>query len=233
MQNKQWLVAGTLAAAVASSGCATIVHGGGGQEVAFTSSPPGAAVTIDNRVIGTTPTTARLRRKTNHYVTLDLPGYASQSTTLDSGLSGWVFGNILLGGVIGLIVDASTGGMYTLSPNGVHADFVPPAAAITPPLAAPAATPVAAASVPSMPSPVASTPAAPKTAAPKFAKGSVVTLPAGALIRDRPTANSSGHTTAQPEVVTLISENGTADTWWYVKGAVTAGWLRAGELPRP
>ena len=226
MKIHPWLAVGALASAVFSSGCATIVHGGGGQDVSFTSSPPGAAVTVADRVIGMTPTSTKLRRKTNHYVTLDMPGYAPQSTTLDSGLSGWVFGNILLGGVIGLIVDASTGGMYTLTPGTVHADFAPPAAAPALAAAVPAAATPVAAPVVAAPRPAASAPVVPK-----FTKGGVVMLPAAALIRDRPTVNSPGQKTAQPEAVTLVSENGTADTWWYVQGPTTTGWIRAAELP--
>ena len=34
---------------------------------------------------------------------------------------GWVWGNILLGGLIGLVVDASTGGMYKIEPEQVQA----------------------------------------------------------------------------------------------------------------
>ena len=38
-------------------------------------------------------------------------------------MSGWVWGNILFGGIIGLIVDASTGAMYKLTPEQVEASL--------------------------------------------------------------------------------------------------------------
>lgn len=37
--------------------------------------------------------------------------------------SGWVWGNILFGGLIGLVVDASTGGMYKLTPEQITAEL--------------------------------------------------------------------------------------------------------------
>jgi hypothetical protein len=42
---------------------------------------------------------------------------------LHRGTSGWVWGNIVFGGLIGLVVDASTGAMYKLTPEQVHAQF--------------------------------------------------------------------------------------------------------------
>ncbi len=212
MQINKWLAAGMLATAVASSGCATIIHGGGDQNVTFTSSPVGATVTVDNRVIGTTPTQAELKRKIDHYVTLDLPGYAPQSETLQSKLSGWAFGNILLGGIIGVIVDASTGGMYRLTPEVVHGNFGPAGAAKTP---------------------VSAQQTYPAVSAPQFTKGTQLTLPAGTRLQERPTPNAPGFQTTQPEVVTLIGDNAGADPLWFVKNAKISGWLRAAELPRP
>ena len=38
-------------------------------------------------------------------------------------MSGWVVGNILFGGLIGLAIDAISGGMYKLSPAQVSAQL--------------------------------------------------------------------------------------------------------------
>ena len=47
---------------------------------------------------------------------------------MDSSLSGWYWGNIVFGGLIGmLIVDPATGAMYKL-PEGVSADMGTPVA---------------------------------------------------------------------------------------------------------
>lgn len=107
-------------AVLVMTGCATVIHGTR-QDVGISSTPPGAAVTIDNLQSGTTPVFAKLRRKENHVVRISLPGYQSTDFTLTSSVSGWVWGNVAIGGLIGLAVDAISGGMYKLSPEELSA----------------------------------------------------------------------------------------------------------------
>jgi hypothetical protein len=104
------------------SACATIVHGTR-QEVGISSSPTGAEVWVDNVKMGETPVVAKLRRKDTHTVKLILPGYQPYETTITRSVSGWVWGNIAIGGLIGLGVDAISGGMYKLSPEQVSGNF--------------------------------------------------------------------------------------------------------------
>ena len=92
--------------ALLASSCATIVAGGP-DAVSFTSNPSGATVSIDDAPVGTTPCEADVGRKAR-YVTMELTGYAPATVGVDRELNGWVFGNILIGGIIGLIVDAAT-----------------------------------------------------------------------------------------------------------------------------
>jgi len=104
------------------SGCATIIHGTR-QEVGISSSPTGAEVWVDNVKMGETPVVAKLRRKDTHTVKLVLPGYQPYETTITRSVSGWVWGNIAIGGLIGLGVDAVSGGMYKLSPGQVSGNL--------------------------------------------------------------------------------------------------------------
>lgn len=104
--------------------CASIVNGSK-QSIGFSSSPDGATVSIDGMPRGRTPITVKLERNEDHTVRVTLPGYYPYSATLTHSVSGWVWGNILLGGIIGLAVDASTGGLYVLSPEQVQAQLVP------------------------------------------------------------------------------------------------------------
>ena len=103
-----------------TTGCATVIHGTR-QDVGISSTPTGASVTIDSIQSGTTPVFAKLRRKENHVVSITLPGYQPMDLTLMSSVSGWVWGNIAIGGLIGLAVDAISGGMYKLSPEELSA----------------------------------------------------------------------------------------------------------------
>lgn len=100
--------------------CASIIHGTH-QDVGITSVPTGAAVTVDNMQSGTTPVVAKLSRKDNHVVRVTLAGYQPYDMTLTRGVSGWVWGNIAFGGLVGLAVDAIDGGMYKLTPEQLSA----------------------------------------------------------------------------------------------------------------
>jgi len=54
-------------------------------------------------------------------VVFELPGHANAEVRLDSSLSRWYFGNIVFGGLIGmLIVDPLTGAMYNLTPEKIE-----------------------------------------------------------------------------------------------------------------
>lgn len=98
------------------NGCASIVHGTTEAEV-FTSSPSGAHVKIDGRNYGHTPVNTSLERGKDHTVEISLPGYKPATFTLEKHVSGWFFGNIIFGGIIGLVVDAADGAMYKLTPS--------------------------------------------------------------------------------------------------------------------
>lgn len=103
-------------------GCATIMHGTK-QQLGISSNPTSADVTIDGQIFGKTPLTAELSRKDNHLVKIELEGYLPYETNLTRKTSGWVWGNILFGGLIGLAVDAISGGMYKLTPEQIQAEL--------------------------------------------------------------------------------------------------------------
>ena len=104
-------------------GCATIMGGGGEQTVRINSTPPGAAVRLDGHEYGITPTMAKLSRKETHLVQLELAGYQSTETRLEKSLNPWVFGNILFGGLIGIVVDVASGSVNELKPEEVQSTF--------------------------------------------------------------------------------------------------------------
>jgi hypothetical protein len=70
---------------------------------------------------GSTPNTVTLPSGRGYFkgeaytITFKKEGYAEASTILDTSMSGWYWGNILIGGLIGmLVVDPLTGAMYKL-----------------------------------------------------------------------------------------------------------------------
>lgn len=102
--------------------CATIMHGTR-QSVGIASNPSTASVWVDKIYAGNTPVIVDMSRKDNHIVRIELEGYQPYEATFSRKLSGWVFGNIVFGGVIGLAVDAISGGLYMLTPEQVQAEL--------------------------------------------------------------------------------------------------------------
>lgn len=110
----------TLSTLVILSSCASIISTSR-QNVSITSSPSEAKVHINTVDVGQTPITHSLKRNQEHQVRITLDGYKPYEVILTKKLNSWFFGNILLGGLIGIIVDASTGAMYKLTPEQVSA----------------------------------------------------------------------------------------------------------------
>jgi len=108
---------------VVFSGCATIMQGTT-QSVGISSTPTGAMVMVDNIEIGRTPVVVDLKRKEHHFVEIDMPGYIPYETTFTRSTSGWVWGNIVFGGLIGLAIDAMSGGLYKLTPTEINTVLV-------------------------------------------------------------------------------------------------------------
>lgn len=104
------------------SSCATIMHGTT-QSIGISSNPSKAGIWVDGQYFGETPMIVKLNRKDNHFLKIQLQGYQTYETTLTREMSGWMFGNIVFGGFIGLAVDAISGGIYRLTPEQVNAQM--------------------------------------------------------------------------------------------------------------
>ena len=102
--------------------CGTIMQGTT-QQVGISSNPSNASVTINGQNHGNTPMIIELKRKDSHMVRIQLDGYQPYETNLTRSTSGWVWGNIVFGGLIGLVVDASAGGMYKLTPEQIDSEL--------------------------------------------------------------------------------------------------------------
>jgi hypothetical protein len=109
-----------LAATVAASGCATITRG---TTEAWTveTDPVGASVSLSSGENCTTPCTLKKKRKDAFQVTLKKDGYQSVETQVLSQTSGagaaGMAGNVIIGGLIGIGVDAASGATKDLKPN--------------------------------------------------------------------------------------------------------------------
>ena len=114
-----------LTAMIIAGGCASIVSKSN-YPISINSKPKGADVTVVNKkgaeiYRGNTPAQLMLKSsagffaKASYLVTIEMEGYQTRTVPVDFALDGWYFGNILFGGLIGiLIVDPATGAMWRL-----------------------------------------------------------------------------------------------------------------------
>ena len=107
--------------------CTTIVCSSK-QSVRFTSNPTSATILIDSFEVGKTPFESRLTRNSKHTIVIKMEGYQDYELTMTRKFNGWYIGNLVFGGIIGLIVDPITGAICTLSPADVRAELVKGAA---------------------------------------------------------------------------------------------------------
>jgi hypothetical protein len=99
--------------------CATIISGSK-QEFLINSEPSSADIYINDMYVGKTPMNFLLARKNAHTITIVLEGYHDYKLNLKKEFNGWFLGNLIFGGIIGIVVDAATGSMYKLSPAQVN-----------------------------------------------------------------------------------------------------------------
>ncbi|WP_310595523.1 PEGA domain-containing protein [Flavobacterium sp.] len=119
---RKTIISSTLAIALLTSSCATIISGSK-QNVKFDSNPSTATIYIDEVEVGKTPFEIKLARKSEHSVMIKLDGYQTYETKLTKKFNAWYIGNILFGGLIGVIIDPITGAIYNLTPDQINAQM--------------------------------------------------------------------------------------------------------------
>lgn len=127
---KKLVLASAILSSTLITGCASIVSEST-YPVAINTNPSEATFVVTNEHgvdvhSGRTPTTITLKSgdgyfsSANYTITFKKDGYADKVYVIESSLDGWYWGNILFGGLIGmLIVDPATGAMWKL-PESQH-----------------------------------------------------------------------------------------------------------------
>jgi hypothetical protein len=92
---------------------------GSSQEVRFSTVPSGASLEIDQKHVGATPATLKLKRRKDHTAVVRMEGYEDQAVTVDSRFSGeavaWSFvGAIWWWGPFEWILDLPLGSLKEL-----------------------------------------------------------------------------------------------------------------------
>jgi hypothetical protein len=129
------VAAGIVAVSFFAGGCASIVHNGN-RSIAISTDPPGATASIrktggtainDVVVVEKTPCTVSLDPRQSYFrgqsytLRLELDGYQMTEIALTPQMSGWYWGNLLIGGLIGMLaVDPATGAMWNITPEKIE-----------------------------------------------------------------------------------------------------------------
>ena len=109
--------------------CATITRGSN-TAMKIETSPSGARVSTSNGFIcESTPCTFQMSRKSEFRVTITKEGFKPFEGTVTHRLAGaggaGFAGNVLVGGLIGMTVDANSGAMNDLYPNPLSVTLAP------------------------------------------------------------------------------------------------------------
>lgn len=125
VDRKARIAGGVAAVLILTSGCATILGGGPSQSVSVASEPSGTSFVVKSSsglqmAAGTAPQIILLPRRNEYQVEFTVPGYQPQSAVLTRGVNGWIWGNLVIGWIVGFIVDFATGSAYKLEPAVVQ-----------------------------------------------------------------------------------------------------------------
>lgn len=90
------------------------------QDISIDSQPQGAKVSIKpTGQTGVTPFTISLEKKNQYTLLFEMEGYKPKEAFIDRNIMGGILILDILNGLVGVVVDAATGGWYKLSPTTV------------------------------------------------------------------------------------------------------------------
>lgn len=115
---KTYIVCLFVLGAVLVTSCATIMNGDMVLMPVGTV-PPQAKLLINGQQYLSPAMVLVPRGKGNFVLHVEKEGYQSVDIPLKESINGWVWGNILFGGIVGLVIDFATGRAYDIDPEEV------------------------------------------------------------------------------------------------------------------
>lgn len=102
-------------------GCATIIQSGP-DRIPVSSAPEGAKISLDGVIVGKTPMVVDVPRHSDGIFRIESEGFEPVTIDRDKVMSGWIWGNLILGGGFGIIIDLITSnqGHYQSEPISVN-----------------------------------------------------------------------------------------------------------------
>jgi len=101
------------------SGCATVINGTS-QDFSINTDPGGARARLSTGTECTTPCEVSLKRRHDVRIDITKEGYEPAYVLVQSRTGGAIAGNVLLGGLVGGVVDAASGATNFLAPQPLN-----------------------------------------------------------------------------------------------------------------
>jgi hypothetical protein len=126
MRSKRLGLVGLVLQTALALGCATLISGTS-DDVSIVTRPSGARVTVQpGSLTLTTPASLELARADAPYLlTFELAGHEARRSYIAGRANPWIYANILIGGVPGILVDWLTGAYVRLSPTEIDLELTP------------------------------------------------------------------------------------------------------------
>lgn len=116
---------GLVVSTVLSAGCASIATGGK-QTLTIESEPSGAEIVFQGNTLATTPAQVQVpRERAGVLLNLRKEGYHDAQVRPATSTSGWFFGNIIFGGLIGSTIDIVSGASVEYAPDSYLVSLTP------------------------------------------------------------------------------------------------------------
>lgn len=98
--------------------CSTIFNGDK-SDVRISSNPNDARIFVNGLEIGKTPAVLKLKRGDRHIIEVKKEGYQTLRLETSNTITGWFWGNIICGGILGIVIDLATGNAYDVDPSTI------------------------------------------------------------------------------------------------------------------
>lgn len=108
----------------ALSGCATVINGNN-QDYKIKTDPAGAKISFNNGLSCESPCKLELKRRKDFRADVAKEGYKPAYVLIQSQFGGAVVGNIILGGIVGGVVDSANGSTNHLAPAPLSLRLAP------------------------------------------------------------------------------------------------------------
>lgn len=124
---KRFLIQSSLSLSLLVTGCVSIVDGGPSW-LEVETNPENVEVSLtklhnDVTTELVTPFRVELDKGSDYQLVIDTPNYRSEQVFIDRKINGWFWGNILLGGPIGMAIDYANDNMWEHNPTLITLDL--------------------------------------------------------------------------------------------------------------